>query len=277
MLTRIIIVTLSTIIVITSQAEALSVYDIQYTTDPAGDSPCAGTVVDCSGGIVIHKFPGSNPKLTIYDPADSDGWGGITIKDFTTSKNAFDSIAVGDWISFTNTMVEEYRGNTQLKFDLNSAFSIVSSGNPLPAPIVVSPADIAAPIYQSGPPETWFVADHSAEMYEAMYLKVEDVTVVAMDLGKAADNYALQNQLGDSCWVSDYMNIDAGGPYHSLVEIGREFGSVSGILEQYTKLSSGWDYYQMLTTGTSDFVVPEPTTILFLAAGAVILLKHCKA
>jgi hypothetical protein len=276
MLTRIIIVTLLTIIVETGQAEALSIYNIQYTTDPAGDSPYAGMVVDCSGGIVIHKFPGSNPKLTIYDPANSGGWGGITIKDFTANKNAFDSIAVGDLVSFTDTMVEEYRGNTQLKFDLNSAFSIVSSGNPLPAPIVVSPADIAAPIYQSGPPETWLVADHSAEMYEAMYLKVEDVTVVAMDLGKAADNYALQNQLGDFCWVSDYMNIDAGGPYHCLVEIGREFESVSGILEQYTKLSSGWDYYQMLTTGTSDFVVPEPATILFLAAGAVILLKYCK-
>jgi hypothetical protein len=277
MLTRILIVTLSTIILTTSQVEALSVYDVQYTTDPAGNSSYAGTVVDCSGGIVIHKFPGSNPKLTIYDPANANGWGGITIKDFTTNTNAFDGIAIGDWVSFTDTMVEEYRGNTQLRFDSASAFNIVSSGNPLPAPIVVSPADIAAPIYQSGPPQGWFIADHSAEIYEAMYLKIENVTVVTMGLGKANDIYALQNQFGDSCWASDYMNIDAGGPYHPLVEIGREFESVSGVLEQYTKLSSGWDYYQMLTTSTSDFVVvPEPTTIVFLAAGAVLLLKHRK-
>lgn len=274
-LARTVVITLLLIIVTTNQinADILSIYDIQYTTDFAGDSPYAGASVDCSGGIVIHKFPGYKPKLTLYDPANSDSWGGIVVKDFTNT-GAFDSVNVGDWVSFTNTTVDEYRGNTQLKFESGSAFDIVSNGNLLPVPIVVSPAAIAAPIYHSDL-EGWFVADHSAEMYEAMYLKVEDVTVTAMNLGKADDNYALLNQSGDSCWASDYMNIDAGGPYHPLIEIGRELKSLSGILEQYTNLSAGWDYYQMLTTSNAD-IVPEPATIALLAVGAAILRKRRK-
>ena len=88
---------------------------------------------------------------------------------------------------------------------------------------------------------------------------------------KYDDNYNLNN-LNGNYWAGDYMNTGAGGPYHSLVGLGAEFDSVSGIIEH--KISDDWDYYQMLTTETADFVVPEPATIALLAAGAAILRKR---
>jgi len=267
-----VIVTLAMTITSYLPAQVLSIYDIQYTTDPAGNSPQAGNTVNCSGGIVIHKYGGTNPKLTLYDPTYSTGWGGLATKDFTGT-DAFAGINVGDWVSFDNILVEEYRGNTQLSFDTGATFSVESTGHTLPDALVVSPDDIAAPV--EGPPSEWYVSDHSAEIYEGMYVQVEDVTVTAMGLGKAGDNYALENIFGDSCWGSDYMNLDAGGPYHPLIYAGSHLESVSGILEQYTKLESGWDYYQMLTTSNLD-IVPEPTSMLLLLAGSSFLLRRKK-
>ena len=252
-------------------ADVLSIYDIQRTDDPAGNSPQVGNTVDCLGGIVIHKYAGYKPKLTLYDPSHPNGWGGLAVKDFT-GNDVFAGVNVGDWLSFTNTLVEESRGNTQLAYDNSSTFSIdPDRSDSIPAAISVTCADIAAPV--EGPVGEWHVIDHSAEKYEAMYLQVEDVTVVAMGLGKADDIYALQNGT-DQCWASDYMNIDkeSGEDYHPSIGMGNQFQSVSGILEQYTNTNKGWDYYQLLTTCSSD-IVPEPASIILLLSGGIAFLR----
>ncbi|MBN1766049.1 MAG: PEP-CTERM sorting domain-containing protein [Sedimentisphaerales bacterium] len=255
------------------QAQPYSIYDIQYTANGDGASDYADVVLDCTGGVVIHKYDGFNKKLTLYNPAYSDGWGGLVVKDFTENFDLFSNVTLGDWVSFSDILVEEYRGNTQLVFDdTTGGFSVDSSGNSLPAPLLVSPDDIAAPLYQDAPTAGWFVSDHVAERYEAMYLLVEDVTVTGMDLGKAGDNYVLENDLGFDCWAADYMNIDAGGPYHSYISLGAELLSVSGIIEQYTNTSSGWDYYQMLTLTSAD-MVPEPGSMILLLTGSAIFFR----
>jgi hypothetical protein len=255
-----------------ASAAALSIYDIQYTTDAAGVSPYNTQTVDCQGGIVINKFPGGKPKVTLYDPAHADGWGGLVIKDWTTSKSFYNTVQMGDWVSFTSTPVEEANGNSQLEFLSASSYNIVSRGNVLPTPLVLATADLATPIQQTNP-AGWFVADHSSERYEGMYLRLQDVTVTAKDLGKASDNYMLQNAAGAS-WASDYMDPDTGGRlYHPLVQLNAHFESVSGICEQYTKSNAtgnSWDYYQLLTTSTADFVVPEPVTGLLLGGAALL-------
>ncbi len=253
-------------------AAALTIHDIQYTTDPAGNSPYNAQIVDCTGGIVTHKFPGSKPKLTLQDPSYPDGWGAIQVKDWTTSFDLYSAVSVGDWVSLTNMEVEESYGNTLLHFKSgNSAgWTILSSGSALPAHRLVSLAEIAAPL--EGPPEEWYVADHSAEKYEAMLLTVQGVSVSAKDLGAKRDNYSLHAAAGD-CWAADYMNVDRVDLYHPYVYVGAAFDSVSGILEQYTK--NEFDYYQLLTTCTAD-LVPEPLTLLWLLAGTggVVLGKR---
>jgi len=272
-----------------ASADPTTIYDIQYTTDATGDSPLDGTTIaDFAGGIVIHKFAGSRPRLALYDPAHSDGWGGIQLKDWTAggsyAKKAYENVQVGDWVSFTNVVVEEYRGGTFLQYDgaTSPTYKVESTGNALPSPIVLTTADIAAPV--ENPAEFWLVANHapSPEQYESMLVQVRDVTVSGMDQGKNLDNYVLSNTAGN-CWASDYMNEDKSGlvDYHSLIAMNQHFESVTGIFEQYTKISSSnpptwaWDYYQLLTTSDDSLVVPEPASMgLLLLGGAGLMLRR---
>jgi hypothetical protein len=252
-----------TLIMLTQVANGVdySIYDLQYQSDPEDlNSPHVGEDVNCTGGIVIHKFAGKNPKLTLYDPNNPDGWGGIAVKDFSTDTNAFDSIVVGDWVSLTHTTVEEYRGNTQLMFEGTSGFVVESTGNDLPEPISIEPNDITASVYQTSP-EGWLVENHNAEKYEAMLVRVENVIVTEKDLGKAADNYSLESYENagpnDICWAADYMNEEVEeDDYHQFIDLGSRFCSITGIVEQYKKYDSyeeiDWDYYQLLTTYTRD-------------------------
>jgi hypothetical protein len=242
------------------RGEAMTIYEIQYTDlseDPTGSSPYAGQTLDCAGGIVVNIWTGSRPRLILQDPANPDGWGAIQVKGWD-GDDTFAGISLGDWVSLTGVYVEENRGTTFLQFGTgpapNAAFVVQSTGNPLPPPMVVALEQIAAPL--EGPPGSWRVANHSAEPYESMRLTVEDVVVTALDLGKASDNYNLQNDDGDA-WASDYMNADKDYDdlNHPCVKLGSKFFSVTGILEQYAR-SPSWDYYQLLTTSTNDFIRP---------------------
>jgi hypothetical protein len=248
-----------------------SIYDLQYQSDPEDlNSPHVGEDVNCIGGIVIHKFPGSKPKVTLYDPAYSDGWGGIVVKDFTNDKIFYhaNDVNVGVWVSLKYTTVEEFNGNTQLKFESKSRFNIESIGNALPEPISIEPNDIMAPLEQTSP-EGWLVENHNAEKYEAMLVRVENVIVTDKDNGKASDNYTLQssaypNDPNFSCWAADYMNEEVEeDDYHRFVDLGRRFCSVTGIIEQYKGYKNyyEWDYYQLLTTATEDFLITQPADL----------------
>lgn len=259
-----------TLAVVTQVADGIdySIYDLQYQSDPEDlNSPHVGEDVNCIGGIVIHKFFGGKPKVTLYDPAYPDGWGGIAIKDFTTDKRFYNAVNIGEWVSLTHTTVEEFKGNTQLMFEGKSDFVRETTGNDLPEPIPVSPNDIAEPVYQSGPPEGYFVADHKAEKYEAMLVQVKNVVVTDMGLGKKSDNYALQDYDkpdDPNCWAADYMNEEVEeDDYHRFVDLGSRFCSVTGIIEQYDGYKNyyEWDYYQLLTTYTGDLKRYTPADI----------------
>ena len=237
------------VFVLAAEATPISIYGVQYTTEASGNSPYVGQAVDCTGGIVINKWVGGSTKLTLCAPATPTGWGGIIVKTFGSE---FDSVQVGDWVSFTNILVEEKSGNTQLSYATSSGINVDSSGNAVPEAV-----DITASSF--------------LEQYESMKVKVSDAEITAMGLGKYGDNYNLHNTNGDYL-AGDYMNVDAGGLYHPYVAVGAAFESVSGIIEH--KISGSWNYYQMLTTSTSDFVVPEPITMVLLAAGAVMLRRR---
>jgi len=239
-----------------------SIYEIQYTTDANGISPQNANVVDCLGGIVTHKRGGGRPRLIIQDPNYPDGWGAIQVKDLY-STGAFVDVNVGDWLSFTNVMVEDNKGTTFLQYieDNNAGFSIVSTNNPLPVPKVLRIDEIAVPLEGL---DVWVVPDCNAEKYEAMLLKVINVYVKDVGYGKAYDNYLLTSNVDPNftCWASDYMNTDKdkGLIYHPYIEIGQNFCGVTGVLEQYTSEQEGihYDYYQLLTTNTNAFTIDQP-------------------
>lgn len=243
------------------QAAVLSIYDIQYTADPNGESPQNGIILDCTGGIVMHKTPSGKPRLIVQDPAYPDGWGAIQVKDLFGT-GIFDDVNVGDWIYLTNVLVEEFKGSTFLQYmeENNAGFEILSSNNKLPKPRVVTIDEIAAPIEGL---DTLLVTNHNAEKYEAMLIKVINVNVKDTGYGKAYDNYILASNADPNliCWASDYMNAgkDKGLIYHTNIEPGRNFCGVTGVLEQYTGEQDGiyYDYYQLLTTSTEDFTIEQ--------------------
>ncbi|MBU0719014.1 MAG: hypothetical protein KJ749_12250, partial [Planctomycetes bacterium] len=186
-------------------ADPLSIYEIQSNTYDGDGSNYDGAVIDCAGGVVVAKFPGYRPRVILQDPAQPAGWGGIQVKDWTLT-DLYSNVEIGDRVQLYNVEVEESRGNTLLQwYAVNDpSFAILSRGNPVPEPILLGPVDISAPL--EDPPGEWYVLNHDAEPYEAMRVVVRDVTVTRMNLGKAVDNYNLQDSAENDCWAADYMN-----------------------------------------------------------------------
>ncbi len=247
-----------------AQGSSLTIRDIQYTESPDGASLYNGKVVDCSGGIVVAKVAGGRPRLFLQDPNALDGWGAIQIKGWVS--NAFADVNVGDWVDIRQTFVEEYRGTTFLQYwDKNAdgsqpVLTAVSRGHDLPRPLVLDVNEIQSPKYLPLE-DAWVMADHQAERLESMLVQIRNVVVVGQGLGKAQDNYELQsfrepNNTGALCWASDYANQNRQKPglYLPAIETGRRFRAVTGVVEQYTNLGEGFDYYQLLTLSEDSVV-----------------------
>jgi hypothetical protein len=219
---------------------------------------------------VTHKRTENPPRLFLQDPIIRDAnvqdvnccWGAIQVKDWFYG--TFDDVNIGDWVAFTNVTVEDYRGTTFLQYwnanpdHSTPGFSVVSSGNAVPEPVAVKIEAIVSPFEDIYDPGCWYVP----EKYESMRLSVMRVVVTEQGNGKAGDNYTLAStatpeDANFSCWAADYLNKDRVGYYHPYVEIDQEFCRVQGILEQYKNLSTGWDYYQLLTTKTEDFLITQ--------------------
>ena len=128
-----------------SAAQTLSIYQLQYTTNADGSSDYDGQVVNCAGGTCVAKFAGFRPRLILQDPAYPHGWGGIQVKDWTNG-DLYDQVSIGDWVALDNMLVEEFRGTTFLQWQTayDPQYTIVSQGNPLPPPIIVSVSQIPA-------------------------------------------------------------------------------------------------------------------------------------
>lgn len=110
-----------------------TIYAIQYTTDPSGNSPLLSTVVTTTG-IVTATSTGS------YFIQDVEGaWNGVYVYDSGHSP------AIGDNITITAS-VDEYYNLTELK--TVSIYSLNSSGNTLPDASVVTPAEAEMEDYE---------------------------------------------------------------------------------------------------------------------------------
>jgi 5-methylthioadenosine/S-adenosylhomocysteine deaminase len=127
-------------------AAATTIYDIQYTTDPSGDSPLVGQQVTTAGVVTAVHYNG----FVMYE--GTGPWQSIFVFTYTAAAE------LGDAVELTGT-VAEYYGMTEIA-DLES-FTVVSTGNPV-TPLVLDPA----------------VA--SQEMYESVLISVEDVAVTAL-------------------------------------------------------------------------------------------------
>ncbi|MFH0981044.1 MAG: PEP-CTERM sorting domain-containing protein [Planctomycetota bacterium] len=245
-------------------ADELSIYDVQFNTSDGDQSIYNGQIHSVSGGIVTHIWRGFNDRVYLQDPAYPT-WGAMAVKDSTTGRLLANSVHLGDWVSFDNIYIEEFRGTTFLQYSTtlapNVSFSIDSMGNPLPDPVLLTAADLVVPVDRA-----------ASEPYESMIATLHNLAVGQKGLGKAGDNYELW-QGTDVAWGTDYMNVDAGGPYDPRIIPGAFLQSITGIVEQYTKPSDGWDYYQLDTRSAGD-IVPEPGTLTLLGVALALAARR---
>ena len=244
-----------------AQAQPLSIYTIQHTDNANGASPYDQQLVDCKGGVIVKIYNRSIPRLLIQDPNHPDGWGAIQVKDRYNITNNFGGLQVGDHIALKNVHVEDYRGTTfLLLFEvLDPEIHVLSRNNPIPEPLLIDPNQFAAPVDDGN--QNYYVTDHDAEKYESMMVRIENVNVMQMGLGKANDNYVLQQPGAPemTCWAADYINADKSSfdDYCPEVQFGQKFCVLQGMLEHYYNTNDGFDYYQLLTTQTEDFYFPN--------------------
>ena len=118
----------------TTQALAqtpVSIYDIQYTTDPSGDSPYVGQTVTTQGIVTAFFYDGGNRYPFIQD--GTGPWSGLLLY----KPDGF--VNVGDLLEVTGD-VSEYYGLTEIA---EGTATVLRTGNPLPAPQVLPSGDVS--------------------------------------------------------------------------------------------------------------------------------------
>lgn len=119
-----------------------SLYDIEYTTG-SGNSPFYAQRVNKTGGIVTAVTPGSGgPSQYYIQTSGSNAWAAALVFDQTNAGN----VQRGDSVTFACS-VDEYFNMTELVNITN--FVKVSSGNPVPTPVVLTTQTLAQEMYEA--------------------------------------------------------------------------------------------------------------------------------
>jgi len=140
-------------------AQTTAIKDVQYTTDPSGDSPMNGQVVTISGVITAEPYAFGGSRYFVQD--SSGAWSGVMVYDKGRE------VAEGDHVTLTAT-VSEYHGVTEMTNVTD--FTIDSTGVGGIEPTVVTTGEIAT-------------GGTMAEAYEGCLIKVENLTITNADLG----------------------------------------------------------------------------------------------
>jgi predicted extracellular nuclease len=201
-----------------SDPDYTPIYDIQYTADPSGDSPLAGQVDITTEGIVTARF---QYGYFIEDPAGG-AWNGLWIHDTDNFP------ALGDRVRLTGT-VREYYGLTEL--DYLTDYQVESSGNPLPAAVVLA------------------TGDASQEQWEGVLVRVENVTVSNEDLGYG--EWSVTDGSGD-------VVIDDKGSYAYTPSSGDALDAIMGPVD------FGYGAFKIQPRDDSDIIVPIPPSALVI-------------
>jgi len=188
---------------------ATTIYDVQYT-DVAGPdgtypSPMDGQIVTVEGIVTAVGFGGYLDNFFISMP-EGGIWKGLYI--YHTSDT---TLVIGDMVEITGE-VTEYNGFTEIGYP--TGVTLLSSGNPIPEPMIVQTADL--------------VEAATAEQYEGCLVEVNNVTVLLEQ-----DQYG-QWIVADSsgpCQVDDgFFYLDSVNPPIEIV-VGMEWAVIRGCLD----------------------------------------------
>jgi DNA/RNA endonuclease YhcR with UshA esterase domain len=92
---------------------AQTVYQIQYTTDPSGNSPYATQIVTTHGTVVGIYSSSAGVRGGFYLQGGAGAWNGVYVYAGTTGAGTSTTCSLGDSVSVTGT-VSEYNGLTEI-------------------------------------------------------------------------------------------------------------------------------------------------------------------
>ncbi|MFT3884122.1 MAG: T9SS type A sorting domain-containing protein [Flavobacteriales bacterium] len=144
------------------------IFDIQNSTGSGGASPLVGQTV-LVGGIVTGCF---RDTTGYFIQSISGPWQGVLVYDRNNIRQ------VGDSVKLIG-VVSEFNGNTEITTP--QAIALVSSGNRVPAPVVVSTGD---------------VADVGLEALESVLVRVEDGNCIQAPSGATYGKYKVDDGSG---------------------------------------------------------------------------------
>ncbi len=200
------------------QPSSTSIYDIQHTNDPGADntypSPLNGQTVTTSGIVTATGYGGYANNFFISEQ-NGGLWEGVYIYDAAASPS------VGDLVEVCGE-VYEYYGLTEIRY---ASVAVISSGNPVPDPLIVQTGDLIDPI--------------DAEPYEGCFVKVENVVVTQEP--NPNNEWFVDDGTG-ACQIDD-------GMYMYPATAGEEFTYIKGLLDY------SWDEYGINPRDMSDLQV----------------------
>ena len=195
-----------------------SIYDIQYTTDPSGDSPYKDQAGITTEGIVTARF---QYGYFIQDPVGG-AWTGLWVHDTANAP------ALGDRVRLTGTVIEYYN---LTELDLLTDYQLVSGGNALPEPLVVT------------------TGAANDEQYEGVLLRVENVQVTAEE-----DSYS-EWQVDDG---SGPLMVDNLGTDTYVPVLGDELTAIIG------PLNYNFGAFKIAPRYDNDITFPSPPSALII-------------
>lgn len=162
----------------------LTIFDIQYTTNPSGNSPYTGQTVTVTG-VVTGITPRGKYKGCYFIQDGCGPWNGI----YCFDPGRFPSL--GDSVRITGA-ISEYYGTTELETDY---YTVIKKECRLPDPVIL-------------PTDSLISHNNSVEKYEGVLVATNKVNV------RTAPNYysewAISDSLfpltADSCLVDDFVD-----------------------------------------------------------------------
>jgi cysteine-rich repeat protein len=196
-----------------------------------------------STGFFVQVHPSETGRYTGPD------YSGLFI--FTSTAPA---VAVGDRITITKATVADFFGQVQLT---GTSITKNSGGNPLPAPVAVSPADV-----RTGGPK--------AAALEGVLVELSNVYVTKQEPSLGAADRAPSNEFvvdttagtdGEAVGVrvNDYLYLAS-----PLPAVGTKFRLVRGVLEIRNS------NFKVEPRSAQDFVVPPPALSAFGPSGQYV-------
>ncbi len=161
--------------------DGLTIPDVQFTPYSDGRSGYEDFVVELTGVVTGSAEPGNLGAVYVQHP-EGTAWAGLGV----APALGLDALRVGDLVELTGRVQENF-GFTRLT-DV-STVNVVSSGNPVPAPVVVDP--VVFTDYDFG----------QNEQYEGMLVRLENPgsePLFVVDVNPDAPNNFAEYRVGTS-------------------------------------------------------------------------------